>query len=137
MDKFVDILQDKLAPIAAKLSENRYLAAIRDGFLGVMSLLILGSMFLLFAALPIPGYADLMAGIFGADWSQFFLIPFNMTMNIMTIFVVIGVARSLAQTYKIDDLGAMLWGLASFLILTPVVTAVEDGGSALPSIGIQ
>ncbi|NLC97154.1 MAG: oligo-beta-mannoside permease IIC protein, partial [Erysipelotrichaceae bacterium] len=64
MDKFVDILQDKLAPIAAKLSENRYLAAIRDGFLGVMSLLILGSMFLLFAALPIPGYADLMAGIF-------------------------------------------------------------------------
>ena len=88
MDNFVNILQDKLGPIAAKLNANRYLASIRDGFMGVMSLLILGSIFLLLAALPLPGYADFMASVFGPDWSQFFLIPYNMTMNIMTIYVV-------------------------------------------------
>lgn len=130
MDNFVNILQDKLGPIAAKLNANRYLASIRDGFMGVMSLLILGSIFLLLAALPIPGYADFMASVFGPDWSQFFLIPFNMTMNIMTIYVVIGIARGMAQQYKVDELASMLWALAGFLILTP--KGSFDGGSYLP-----
>lgn len=130
MDNFVNILQDKLGPIAAKLNANRYLASIRDGFMGVMSLLILGSIFLLLAALPLPGYADFMASVFGPDWSQFFLIPFNMTMNIMTIYVVIGIARGMAQQYKVDELASMLWALAGFLILTPVGSF--DGGSYLP-----
>lgn len=130
MDNFVNILQDKLGPIAAKLNANRYLASIRDGFMGVMSLLILGSIFLLLAALPLPGYADFMASVFGPDWSQFFLIPFNMTMSIMTIYVVIGIARGMAQQYKVDELASMLWALAGFLILTPVGSF--DGGSYLP-----
>lgn len=120
MDKFLDGLQEKLGPIALKLNENKYLGAIRDGFMGAMSLLILGSLFLLFANLPIPGYADLMANTFGNDWAVFFNVPYDVTMNIMTLFVIIGLSRSLAKSNGIDDLGAVLWALIGFLILTPV-----------------
>lgn len=120
MDKFLDSLQEKLGPIALKLNENKYLGAVRDGFMGAMSLLILGSLFLLFANLPIPGYADLMANTFGNDWAVFFNVPYDVTMNIMTLFVIIGLSRSLAKSNGIDDLGAVLWGLIGFLILTPV-----------------
>ena len=77
MDKFLDVLQEKLGPIAYKLNANRYLSAIKEGFFGAMSLLIIGSMFLLLANLPIPGYADFMAGIFGADWTQLLHGPFQ------------------------------------------------------------
>ena len=120
MDKFLDSLQEKLGPIALKLNENKYLGAVRDGFMGAMSLLILGSLFLLFANLPIPGYADLMANTFGNDWAVFFNVPYDVTMNIMTLFVIIGLSRSLAKSNGIDDLGAVLWALIGFLILTPV-----------------
>lgn len=120
MDKFLDGLQEKLGPIALKLNENKYLGAVRDGFMGAMSLLILGSLFLLFANLPIPGYADLMANTFGNDWAVFFNVPYDVTMNIMTLFVIIGLSRSLAKSNGIDDLGAVLWALIGFLILTPV-----------------
>lgn len=120
MDKFLDGLQEKLGPIALKLNENKYLGAIRDGFMGAMSLLILGSLFLLFANLPIPGYADFMASVFGNDWAAFFNVPYDVTMNIMTLFVIIGLSRSLAKSNGIDDLGAVLWALIGFLILTPV-----------------
>lgn len=120
MDKLLDGLQEKLGPIALKLNENKYLGAVRDGFMGAMSLLILGSLFLLFANLPIPGYADLMANTFGNDWAVFFNVPYDVTMNIMTLFVIIGLSRSLAKSNGIDDLGAVLWALIGFLILTPV-----------------
>ena len=68
-----------------------------------MSLLIIGSIFLLFANLPIPGYADFMAGIFGANWTEFFMVPYNMTMNIMTLFVMIGISQDLSKHYDLDE----------------------------------
>ncbi|CZQ90947.1 phosphotransferase system eiic [Trichococcus palustris] len=126
MDKFLDVLQEKLGPIAYKLNANRYLSAIKEGFFGAMSLLIIGSMFLLFANLPIPGYADFMAGIFGADWTQFFMVPYNMTMNIMTIFVMIGIARDLCKTYELDDLAGIIYSLVGFLILTPSILSTDN-----------
>ncbi|MGA9517304.1 MAG: PTS sugar transporter subunit IIC [Trichococcus sp.] len=126
MDKFLDVLQEKLGPIAYKLNANRYLSAIKEGFFGAMSLLIIGSMFLLIANLPIPGYADFMAGIFGADWTQFFMVPYSMTMNIMTIFVMIGLARDLCKTYEIDDLAGIIYSLVGFLILTPSILSTDN-----------
>ncbi len=120
MEKFVNFLQDKLSPIAMALAQNRYLSSIRDGFMGIMSLLIIGSMFLLLAYLPIPGYSNFMTNIFGSGWSTFFMTPYNMTMNVMTLFVVVGVARALAKEYGIDELGCMFWSFAAFLMLTPI-----------------
>ena len=126
MDKFLEFLEGKLGPIAYKLNANRYLSAIKEGFFGAMSLLIIGSMFLLVANLPIPGYADFMAGVFGADWTQFFMVPFDMTMNIMTIFVMIGLAKDLCKTYGIDDVAGIIYALVGFLILTPSILSTDN-----------
>ena len=115
-----------MGPIAYKLNANRYLSAIKEGFFGAMSLLIIGSMFLLVANLPIPGYADFMAGVFGADWTQFFMVPFDMTMNIMTIFVMIGMAKDLCKTYGIDDVAGIIYALVGFLILTPSILSTDN-----------
>ncbi|CZQ90119.1 PTS sugar transporter subunit IIC [Trichococcus ilyis] len=131
MDKFLDTLQEKLGPIAYKLNENRYLSAIKSGFFGAMSLLIIGSIFLLFANLPIPGYADMMAGIFGANWTQFFMVPYNMTMNIMTLFVMIGISQDLSKHYDLDDLAGIIYGIVGFLILTPTILSTENA-SGIP-----
>lgn len=119
MEKLTDTLQSVLMPIAQKVDRNRYLTAMKEGFLAVMPLLILGSVFLLFANIPINGYADFMASLFGEGWSDYFLIPFQTTMDIMTLFVVIGMARSLSKYYGVDDIGAITLSLVSFLILTP------------------
>ncbi|HEX5351188.1 MAG TPA: PTS sugar transporter subunit IIC [Trichococcus sp.] len=126
MDKFLEFLEGKLGPIAYKLNANRYLSAIKEGFFGAMSLLIIGSMFLLVANLPIPGYADFMAGVFGANWTQFFMVPFDMTMNIMTIFVMIGMAKDLCKTYEIDDVAGIIYALVGFLILTPSILSADN-----------
>lgn len=61
--KFTDRMETVLMPIAGAISNNRYLLAIRDGFMVSMPLLIIGAMSLLLANLPIPGYSDFMKNI--------------------------------------------------------------------------
>ncbi len=132
MDKFLDVLQEKMGPIAYKLDSNRYLSAIKTGFFGAMPILIIGSVFLLFANLPIPGYADFMVSIMGENWTTYFMVPYDMTMNIMTIFVVFGIAKDLAHHYKVDDLAAVVIAVVAFFILTPTI-ADTGGANGIPT----
>ncbi len=125
-------MQDKLVPIAYKLDQNRYISAIKAGFFGAMSILILGSLFLLVANLPIPGYPELMASILGENWTTYFMVPYQMTMDIMTPFVMVGMAKSLAVSYKVDDVAAIIMSLVGFLILTPTIINA-DGASGIPT----
>ncbi|WP_208560566.1 PTS sugar transporter subunit IIC [Marinilactibacillus kalidii] len=126
MENALDKLSDVLSPLAFKLDANRYLSAVKAGFFGAMSLLIIGSIFLLFANLPIEGYDGFMSSILGAEWKSYFEVPYDMTMEIMTPFVMIGMAKSLANYYKVDDIGAILVSLVAFFILTPTITGADE-----------
>ena len=66
----MDKLEKVLMPLADILTKNRVLIAIRDGFLITTPLLIVGSIFLLFANFPIPGWEDFWTGILGTDWQD-------------------------------------------------------------------
>ena len=41
MDRFMDKIGDAIAPIAQKMTANRYLSAIKEGFFGSISMDIL------------------------------------------------------------------------------------------------
>lgn len=122
----IEEIQERLMPIALKLNENKYIAAIRDGFFGITSILIIGSMFLLFASLPIDGYPQLMERILGADWTSFFLVPYLSTMDIMGLFLILSMSHSLAKSYKLNTVGAQVLSLVSFIILTPSIYNAEE-----------
>lgn len=133
MDKFIGIFEEKLTPIAMKLDGNRYLSAIKNSFMAAMPLLIIGSFFILFANMPIPAYTSFMENTLGEGWQRFFTVPNDISMSMMTIYVVIGIANDLAHTYKIDRIGAIFSALAAFLVLTPLHTFQEaDLGVGIP-----
>ena len=69
MSKFNSMLESKVMPIAGKMAGQRHLQALRDGIVLTMPLIIIGSVFLILSNLPIPGYNDFMAGIFGKEWA--------------------------------------------------------------------
>ena len=137
MENFTQRMEEVLVPFAMKLNANRYLSAIRDGFVGVMSFLIIGSMFLLVANFPIPGYADFMAGIFGAQWSYYITIPFGATMAILTLYVTMGIARSLAISYELDEVSAVYITLVAFIILTPMLSFDGAEGISTHALGAE
>lgn len=130
MNTFLDKLQAKLGPIAYKLDSNRYLSAIKNGFFVAMPLLIIGSMFLLVTQLPIESYTSFMASILGENWMSLFLQVNDMTMNAMTLFVILGIASELAKYYTVDRGSTQAIALVAFLVLTPI-TSMNDS-SFLP-----
>lgn len=50
--KFMQMLENILLPIADKLNNNRYLSALRDGFMVALPLIIFGSIFVVIANFP-------------------------------------------------------------------------------------
>lgn len=130
MDRFMDKIGDTIAPIATKMTSNRYLSAIKEGFFGSTPILIAGSIFLLFTSLPFNGYAEFMTNIFGKKWMDFFYLPYQASFNLMSIYVV-GMARSLSKYYKVDEKLAIALSFVGIFVLTPLIFTA-DGAKGLP-----
>lgn len=135
-NKLADTLEKYMMPLAIKLDSNRYITALKDSFFGVMPLLIVGSFFLLLSNIPVNGYAEFMASILGENWSSYFTIPYEVSMNMMTIYIVIAMAISLANTYKIDIVASIIAAVVGFLMITPLPELVE-GGIAVPTVNLS
>jgi PTS system cellobiose-specific IIC component len=102
---------------------------MRDGFIVAMPFIIVGSFLLVFA---FPPFSEDTTNSFGRVWLDFatthfdtIMMPFSMSMGIMTIFVSLGVAYSLAKSYKMDGITSATLSLMSFLLVAAPAT---DGG---------
>ncbi|MGL4394616.1 MAG: PTS sugar transporter subunit IIC [Brevinema sp.] len=124
---FNSFMTEKIAPIMSKIAQQRHLLAVRDGV--VMNLVpgMIGSLFLLIAALPIPGYVPFIQsiGLFDA-----LLLPIGATLDLMGITAAIAIAYRLAESYKVDPLSAGIISLLCFFLLTPYKLSHElvEGG---------
>jgi len=119
MDKFTEFIEEKVMPVAGKLAEQRHLKAVKDGLILSLPLIIIGSVFLIISYIPVPGYDEFMAKIFGDMWRTKLLYPVGVTFDLMAVFVSFGVAYHLANAYEVDALSAGAISLASFLLVTP------------------
>ena len=70
MNKLMNFLERYITPFAAKVGNQRHLISIRDGIIMAMPLIIVGSLFLIIANLPIHGYNEFMAHLFGSSWQE-------------------------------------------------------------------
>lgn len=122
MKKFLDWLERILTPMARVIGENKYLVAIRDGFLLSTPLLIVGSLFLLIANFPLPQWDQWMSAILGADWAQHMSTPASASFDVMTILAVAGIGYSLARQFDEDAMQAAIVSLVAFFIVTPYTT---------------
>ncbi|MED1791361.1 PTS cellobiose transporter subunit IIC [Brevibacillus nitrificans] len=136
MAGFISFLENRVMPVAGRIAEQKHLQAIRDGIILTMPLLIIGSLFLIIGFIPIPGYGDFMAGIFGDKWLTKLLYPVNATFDIMALIVGFGVAYRLAEKYKVDPLSAGAISVAAFLLATPYNTMfTPEGASTAVEVG--
>ena len=110
-------------PVAGKVAEQRHLLAIRDGLVLTMPFLIIGSIFLIISTLPIPGYSEFMASLFGKNWNVALGYPVSATFNIMALIAVFGIAYRLGEYYKVDALASGALSLVTFLLATPFQVA--------------
>lgn len=119
MDNFENIMNKYFLPFATKLSEQKHLQSIRDGLILSLPLVIVGSLFLVFGFLPIPGYDNFMSNLFGESWLSKLLYPVSVTFDLVSVIASIGIAYHLARKLKVDPLSGSVISLASFFLVTP------------------
>ncbi len=122
----LDKLEKVFMPLAEKIGRNKYLIAIRDGFLLSMPLLIVGSFFLLIANFPIPGWTEFWARFFGDNWASYFSKPTDATFSIMAVLAVIGIGYSFAEQMKVDRLFGAAISLVSWFLIMPYEIMFND-----------
>lgn len=135
MNTFMEFLERSLVPIADRMNNNRYLTALRDGFMVALPLIIFGSIFVVIANLP---FLDRLIGEEAFATYQDALGPASAaTLSIMGLFVIIGIGYKLAERYELNAIYGGVVALASFLILTPQVLEGVDGVIPTASLGAQ
>ncbi|MGX7272568.1 PTS sugar transporter subunit IIC [Enterococcus haemoperoxidus] len=108
----------------AKLANQRHLRAIRDGIIATLPLIIIGSFFLIIAFPPLP--ADWGITQFLTSNAATILLPYRMTMYIMTLYATFGIGASLSKTYNLDVIsGGILATIAFLLTFVPVNIPAE------------
>ena len=125
----MDKLSNVLLPIAEKLSKNRYLTAIRDGFVSIMPLVITASLFTLINSVFVGEghYFDQWFGAPCNDFAKIGSVISSASMSIMAVLLVFTTAKALANEYKMDTSVAGATAVVCFLCLTPFVSDAKIG----------
>lgn len=134
-NKFMQFLESFLLPIADKLNNNRYLTALRDGFMVALPLIIFGSIFVVIANFP---FLDKMISADAFTAYQNALGPASAsTLSLMGLFVIIGIGYKLTEHYGGEAIYGGVVALAAFLIMTPQVLEGVSGVIPASSLGAE
>ncbi|EJE4563065.1 PTS sugar transporter subunit IIC [Enterococcus faecium] len=124
-----NLINEKVIPAVLKFTSTKAIRALKDGMMYTMPFLIVGSIFLLLANIPIPIVANWVNGNrLGIVFSQIFQSSFNL----MAFFAVIGISYTYIKNEGIQaSLAGSLTALSAFVLLIPSSVATEDGNLAI------
>lgn len=136
MNRFNNMIEKLLVPVARKLNEQRHVGAIRDAFILTFPLTLSASMVILLNNLVFSTEGMIAKLLFLPklfpninDVQQFLSPVANGTLNLMSIFIAYLIAHALASHFRADALLAGLTSIACFIILYPQPFFNEDIGS--------
>ena len=137
MNKLIELIE-KGKPFFEKISRNKYLRAIRDGFIAGMPVILFSSIFILIAYVP---------NAWGFHWSKdietFLMTPYSYSMGILAFFVggttakalTDSMNRDLPATNQINYISTMLASMVGFLLMA--AEPAKDGGFLTAFMGTK
>lgn len=133
MQKFNEIIDRSLVPIATKLNNQRHIAAVRDAFMLIFPLTISASLVILVNNILFSNDSFIvqllrLSSIFPnlESAQQVLSSVANGTINIMSIFITYLVAQILAKHFEADSTLVGLTSIACFMILYPKPFNADD-----------
>lgn len=118
---------EKFTPFFLRFANAKPTLAIKDGFILTMPMTIIGSLFLLILAAPIPGWEEAMVKFFGEQWNLPLTQVVGSTFDILALIGVFGIACSYVRNEKIEGTPAGILGVVAFLIITQSSVLAKSG----------
>ncbi|WOO87970.1 PTS transporter subunit EIIC [Mollicutes bacterium LVI A0039] len=150
MINFLEKLGEKLYPVAEKLGNNKFLMAMKDGFINIMPLLIIGSMVVvlnnvvlewgensLWYGLGIQIDAGLAAKL--AEYKIFGGFIWQGTLAIMALLVSFTIAYNLAKQNDDDAISVAVLSVAAFFVIQAwsVDVAFNEAGDTVTAFAVN
>lgn len=134
LEKFTD----KIVPIAAKIQDNVFLVALRDGFMAAFPATMFASFAMIIQYLPATFGFDRFLPAAVMNFLNEFLGPVgNATMALSSIFICFGVAYHLAAKTEGNKLFSGLVALTSFFMILPFHETEEGVFMPVVRLGSQ
>lgn len=112
----MNFLNEKLMPKVMKFAQNKYLSSVSDGFMFLMPVLIVGSIFSLLNSFSVEAYQNF---IVETGLKNLFAIPNMVTNDIIAIYAVFFIAYVFAKREGVDQGVAGMVATFSFLAVIP------------------
>lgn len=126
-------IEKKLVPIAGKIGANKALIAVRDGITLAMPLIIIGSLFMIIASFPFPGWWTTWLEDVGV--ASYLWKGVDSSFGLVGLIASFGIAQSMASQFKVDGVASGIVSLSAFIMVTPFVTGEAGAGIAVPYMG--
>ncbi len=115
-------MKDKILQVISDITNHPYVSSLQKGFMSVIGITIAGGIFALLKTPPFPADTTSGFGLAWIAWSQanasWLVVGYELTMNFLAVYVLIGAVYALASHYKMNVLNPIVMGLLSFLILS-------------------
>jgi PTS system cellobiose-specific IIC component len=112
-----------LQAVGEFFATQRHLVALRDGIVGALPLVLIGSLFLLAAQPPSAALQRVVA-----PFSPVLLVPYRALGGMISLYVAFSAAHSLAKSYGLDAPASGLTAIAAFLTAAIPTPAGEQPG---------
>ncbi len=124
MNKFTEFMESHFLPVANKLNTIKGLIAVRDAFMQILPLILVGSIITMVNVVVFNSggfIGQFLVGIWpNINSAQAVLSPvLTGSMDIMSLFIVFLIARNMSELYDTDGIKAGIASLASFFIVYP------------------
>ncbi|WP_130805914.1 PTS sugar transporter subunit IIC [Senegalia massiliensis] len=137
MDGFTRWMEKHFLPIAAKIGSQRHLVAIRDAFIGIMPITMVGSVAVLlnvfFRDLPTEwgatGFVEAMSPIIAINGNVWFG-----SIAIIALVFVFSLGYNIAKSYGVNPLAG---GVISFSSLIVTLPQTANFSYALPGVSVE
>ena len=120
----MEFLEKTLVPLADKLSRNRYLKAISEGFSILLPIIMIGAIFTLLANLQIGPYQDFVTA---THLKEIFSFAPTITTDFLAVYAVFLIGKSLCSKLG-EDANATIAGILSLMVFFLLIPLGVQGG---------
>lgn len=121
----IDYLKNNIDPIASKIQQSPFVKTITAGMMVSMPAIMAGSFATILQSIQIPAFQEFLLNTGLKTILDSIIL---VTINFFALYVVVGIAYYYAKMKKQDGAMSGMIALASFLVVTPFVQAVDQYG---------
>ena len=128
MNTFIKFMEEKIVPVAGKVSSNKYLKSISAGCMSLLAVIMAGAIFSIFTNISWEPYNNFMAS-YGLDRMVAF-VP-QVTTNLLAVYMAFSIAYNAADNFDNGKyaFSSGILSLVCFMLLVPLDSLSVKGAS--------